>query len=108
MPLSINLFREEKGGDLPTLLKSQKARGAPDSVVNGIIAADKEWRQVEFDINQINRNINAKSKEIGQKKKVTPHCTTDHTTQLSNTQHHSAATTTLACNDAHTAIVHSP
>ena len=45
MPLSINLFREDKGGDLATLLKSQKARGAPDSVVNDIIAADKEWRQ---------------------------------------------------------------
>lgn len=69
MPLSINLFRNDE--DLLTVQKSQKARGKDESQVNEIISLDKEWRESSFQLNQLNKSINALSKEVGLKKKVT-------------------------------------
>lgn len=39
-------------------------------MVESVIATDSEWRKVEFEVNQANKNLNALSKEIGAKKKA--------------------------------------
>ncbi len=70
MPLDINLFREEKGGDLAGVRRSQAARGRPDSEVEEIIRIDNEWRQLEFQVNQLNKEVNATQKLIGAKYKA--------------------------------------
>lgn len=69
MPLDINLFREDKGGDLAAVKKSQEARHANPQLIEDIVANDSDWRKATFEVNQINKNLNALSKEIGQKKK---------------------------------------
>ena len=39
-------------------------------MVDSIIALDKAWRALEFELNQTNKAINAKSKEVGARKKA--------------------------------------
>jgi seryl-tRNA synthetase len=71
MPLDINLFREDKEtNSLATVIESQRLRYAPESQVTTIIETDKIWRQCTFDINQLNKSLNALSKEIGLKMKA--------------------------------------
>ncbi len=45
MPLDINLFREDKGGDLAGVKKSQEARNANPQLVEDIVAKDSDWRK---------------------------------------------------------------
>jgi seryl-tRNA synthetase len=52
------------------LRASEAARGAKPELVDAVIAADAEWRKVEFEVNQLNKAQNALSKEIGAKKKA--------------------------------------
>lgn len=69
MPLDINLFREEKGGDLSSVRKSHAARGKPEAEIEDIIKLDTEWRALEFQVNQLNKEVNAVKKSIGEKYK---------------------------------------
>jgi len=74
MPISIQMFREDKGGDLAALRASEAARFSNPEKVDKIIAADAEWRKAEFEVNQTNKALNALSKDIGKKKKAKENC----------------------------------
>lgn len=70
MPLSINLFRASKGGDVEALKRNQRERGAPEAIIDEIVEMDNEWIKCGFEIANMNKEINAKSKEVGAKKKA--------------------------------------
>jgi seryl-tRNA synthetase len=44
MPIDINLFREEKGGNPEIVRESQRRRGASVELVDLVIELDKKWR----------------------------------------------------------------
>ena len=56
MPLDINLFRDEKGGDVKSIKKSQLARNASVELIDEIIELDKSWRSKQYDTEQIKKN----------------------------------------------------
>ncbi|RKP22603.1 hypothetical protein SYNPS1DRAFT_19874 [Syncephalis pseudoplumigaleata] len=68
--LDINLLFEDKGGNPEVVRESQRRRGAPVEVVDEIIELYKTWTRVRFDLDQVNKNMNALKKEIGQKMKA--------------------------------------
>lgn len=46
MVLDLNLFRKEKGGDPEALKEGQRKRFKDVALVDKVIDADAEWRQV--------------------------------------------------------------
>lgn len=66
MPLDINLFREEKG-DIEKVRASQAKRFANPQVVDDIVQLDKEWRLLDFEVDQTNKELNQLAKDIGSK-----------------------------------------
>ncbi|XP_044498010.1 serine--tRNA ligase-like [Mangifera indica] len=66
--LDINLFREEKGFNPEIIRESQRRRFASVDLVNEIIRLDKEWRQRQFDLENIRKEINKINKEIAKLK----------------------------------------
>ncbi|KAI8058312.1 seryl-tRNA synthetase [Syncephalis plumigaleata] len=68
--LDINILFEDKGGNPELIRESQRRRGAPVEVVDEIIELYKTWTRVRFDLDQVNKNMNALKKEIGQKMKA--------------------------------------
>jgi len=67
--LDINLFRVEKGGDPKIVLESQRKRFASEEVVQKVIDLDEQWRRFRYQGDQLRKQLNATSKEIGQKKR---------------------------------------
>jgi seryl-tRNA synthetase len=72
MPLDINMFRVDRGGDLKVLVESQKMRyvADPEGSVQAVVDADKAWSSLEWNFNQLRKNKNLASKEIGAAKKA--------------------------------------
>lgn len=68
--LDINAFLVEKGGEPEKIKASQKKRGAPVELVDEIIADYKKWTVIRFDLDALNKNLNALQKQIGQKFKA--------------------------------------
>ncbi|KAJ2782702.1 Cytosolic seryl-tRNA synthetase [Coemansia javaensis] len=68
--LDLNLFQSEKGGDPELIRKSQRSRGARPELVDEIIEDYKEWTNVRYALDEVNRTINAVQKEIGAKAKA--------------------------------------
>lgn len=68
--LDINAFLVEKGGEPDKIKASQKKRGAPVELVDEIIADYKKWTVIRFDLDAVNKNLNALQKQIGQKFKA--------------------------------------
>ncbi|RKP06030.1 seryl-tRNA synthetase [Thamnocephalis sphaerospora] len=68
--LDINLFFEDKGGNPELVRESQRRRGAPVEAVDQVIALYDEWRRVRFDLDQVNKSMNAIKKSIGMKMKA--------------------------------------
>ncbi|CAG8512162.1 8275_t:CDS:2 [Paraglomus brasilianum] len=68
--LDLNLFQVEKGGNPELIRESQRRRGASVELVDKIIALYDEWRRVRFDLDQVNKAINAIQKDIGKKMKA--------------------------------------
>ncbi|XP_044482650.1 serine--tRNA ligase-like [Mangifera indica] len=66
--LDINLFREEKGFNPEIIRESQRRRFASVELVDEIIKLDKEWRQRQFDLENIRKEINKINKEIAKLK----------------------------------------
>ncbi|KAJ0013563.1 hypothetical protein Pint_19897 [Pistacia integerrima] len=66
--LDINLFREEKGFNPEIIRESQRRRFASVDLVDEIIRLDKEWRQRQFDLENIRKEINKINKEIAKLK----------------------------------------
>jgi seryl-tRNA synthetase len=69
MPIDINLFREEKGGNPEIVRESQRRRGASVELVDLVIELDKKWRTAKFDTEQKRKALNVLQKEIGELKK---------------------------------------
>ena len=77
--LDINLFRVEKGGNPELIKASQRKRGKPVELVDSIIALDREWVKLRFDVDELNKSSNVlqqkiaalmKSKEQEEAKKI--------------------------------------
>ncbi len=77
-PLAIRVLRmidllqlqPEKGGDPSIVRASQKKRGAPEEIVEDVLALYKEWTQLDFQLNQLQRDTNAVHKDITAKRKA--------------------------------------
>lgn len=68
--LDINAFLAEKGGEPDKIKASQKKRGAPVEIVDEIILDYKDWTKIRFDLDALNKKLNALQKQIGQKYKA--------------------------------------
>lgn len=72
MGLDINLFRIDKGNDPEKIKDVQRNRFKKQEDIDRvdlIVQIDKDWRSVDFQVNQLNRDINKIQKEIGLKMK---------------------------------------
>ncbi|CAI7671791.1 unnamed protein product [Penicillium pancosmium] len=67
--LDLNDFITERGGDPKKIKESQRRRGAPEEVVDEVIALYEEARKVRYGVTQIGSQMNALLKQIGMKKK---------------------------------------
>ncbi|SGZ57567.1 CIC11C00000000768 [Sungouiella intermedia] len=68
--LDINAFLVEKGGEPDKIKASQKKRGDSVELVDEIIAEYKKWTTIRFDLDAVNKKLNALQKQIGQKFKA--------------------------------------
>ncbi|KAJ5743762.1 Serine--tRNA ligase cytoplasmic [Penicillium manginii] len=68
--LDLNDFITERGGDPKKIKESQRRRGAPEEVVDEVIALYEEARKVRYGVTQVGSQMNALLKQIGMKKKV--------------------------------------
>jgi seryl-tRNA synthetase len=64
MPLDINLFREDRGGDPEKIRESQRRRFQPPESVDAIIAQDNAWRQRTGGIDLLKKERNAVQKQV--------------------------------------------
>ncbi|PHT41359.1 Serine--tRNA ligase [Capsicum baccatum] len=62
--LDINLFREEKGHNPEIIRESQRRRFTDVSLVDQVIQLDREWRQCQFEVEKLQRDINTITKEF--------------------------------------------
>ncbi|KAG2244052.1 hypothetical protein Bca52824_094121 [Brassica carinata] len=62
--LDINLFREEKGNDPEIIRESQRKRFASVDLVDEIIELDKEWRQRQFEVENLRKELNTLNKQV--------------------------------------------
>lgn len=72
MGLDINLFREDRGNDPQNIKDIQKKRFKSQEEidrVDTIVKLDKEWRSSDFQVNQMNKEINQIQKQIGMRMK---------------------------------------
>jgi seryl-tRNA synthetase len=74
MPLDINMFRADRGGDPDKIRESQRRRFKPVELVDEIIAKDNEWRQMTGNIDGLKKNRNAIQKQVAEKKKAKEPC----------------------------------
>ena len=63
-------FQVDKGGDLKKLKESQRRRYAPEAVIDDIVHMFEDHKKTKYDASQINAQINATQKEIGQIRKA--------------------------------------
>lgn len=70
MPLDINLFRLDKGGDPEKIKESQRRRYASVELVDEIILKDNQWRHLTGDIDNLKKERNTLQKQVGIKKQA--------------------------------------
>ncbi|KAF6162823.1 hypothetical protein GIB67_029092 [Kingdonia uniflora] len=63
--LDINLFREDKGHNPELIRESLRRRFQDISIVDDIIRLDKEWRQRQFELDNLRKEFNKINKEFG-------------------------------------------
>ncbi|XP_050238586.1 serine--tRNA ligase-like [Mercurialis annua] len=66
--LDINLFREDKGHNPELIRESQRRRFANVNVVDEIILLDKEWRQRQYEVDNLRKEFNKINKQIAKLK----------------------------------------
>jgi len=66
--LDINIFREEKGGDLEKIKDSQRKRGKDEEIVDKVVEMVKKWRDMKNKVETINYYRNRIGKMIAKKK----------------------------------------
>jgi len=67
--LDINLFRVEKGGNPEALRESQRRRGKPAESVDEVIALDREWVRLRFEVDQANKEAKTLQMQIAERMK---------------------------------------
>mmetsp|Transcript_10539 Transcript_10539/g.18112 ORF Transcript_10539/g.18112 Transcript_10539/m.18112 type:complete len:471 (-) Transcript_10539:92-1504(-) len=67
--LDIKLFREAQGGNPEIVRESQRRRFARVEVVDEVIAADEKWRVSGWEGDQLRKELNSLSKQVGLLKK---------------------------------------
>lgn len=70
MPLDINLFRADSGGNPDLIRESQRRRYASVELVDEIIAKDEKWRHLTGAIDNLRKKKNAVQKEVALKFKA--------------------------------------
>ncbi|PWA71271.1 Seryl-tRNA synthetase [Artemisia annua] len=63
--LDINLFREDKGYDPEIIRESQRRRFEPVEIVDQVIHLDNEWRQRNYELEQLKKEFNKLNKQLG-------------------------------------------
>ncbi|CDP15525.1 unnamed protein product [Coffea canephora] len=63
--LDLNLFREEKGYNPEIIRESQRRRFADVKLVDEVIQLDKEWRHKQYELDNLRKDFNKITKEIG-------------------------------------------
>ncbi|KAL6998853.1 serine--tRNA ligase [Sarracenia purpurea var. burkii] len=66
--LDINLFREDKGHNPEIIRESQRRRFANIDLVDEVICLDKEWRQRQFEFENLRKDFNKINKEVARLK----------------------------------------
>lgn len=74
MPLDINLFRKESGGNPDLIRESQRRRYASVELVDEIIAKDEQWRLLTGAIDNLRKDRNSVQKEVATFKKAGQPC----------------------------------
>ena len=69
MPVDINLFRKEKGGDPELVRQSELKRCRDGKLVDEIVELDVEWRKSTHELNLLKKDLGDISKAISQRKK---------------------------------------
>ncbi|KZT64329.1 serine-tRNA ligase [Daedalea quercina L-15889] len=70
MTLDILHFIDNKGGNAEEIRESQRKRGLSVELVDEVIQMYADWVKMDFDSNNINKQVNAIQKEIAAKKKA--------------------------------------
>ncbi|KAG9313797.1 serine-tRNA ligase, partial [Chiua virens] len=70
MTLDVTSFIDSKGGNAEEIRESQRKRGEPVELVDQVIDMYAEWVKMDFELNGLNKQVNATQKEIGAKKKA--------------------------------------
>mmetsp|Transcript_23496 Transcript_23496/g.39289 ORF Transcript_23496/g.39289 Transcript_23496/m.39289 type:complete len:637 (+) Transcript_23496:61-1971(+) len=95
MPLDIQLFRADSGGNPDLIRESQRRRFQPVEIVDEIIEKDAQWRRMTGEIDNLRKKRNAVQKEVATKKKAKEPCDElvaqiksigEETTQVENAQ----------------------
>ncbi|KAJ2804751.1 Cytosolic seryl-tRNA synthetase [Coemansia furcata] len=68
--LDVNLFIAEKGGNPELIRESERRRNGKPELVDEIIGQYQDWTSARFELDALNRSINAVQKEIGLKMKA--------------------------------------
>lgn len=68
--IDLLMLQPEKGGDPTVVRASQKKRGAPESTVDDVLTMYKEWTQLDFQLNQLQKEANAVQKDITARRKA--------------------------------------
>lgn len=69
MPLDINQFRAEKGGNPDLIRESEQRRFSTENLVDQIIELDNQWRKANFNMEQMQKEYGQTNKQVAQKKK---------------------------------------
>lgn len=69
MVLDLELFRDDKGGNIQKIKENQKKRFKDVSLVEVVAAKDSLWRQLRHNADNWNKLKNLCSKAIGEKMK---------------------------------------
>ncbi|RZC68449.1 hypothetical protein C5167_031677 [Papaver somniferum] len=62
--LDINIFREDKGGNPEIICESQRRRFGSVELVDEVIRLDKEWRQRQFELDNLRKDLNKINKQV--------------------------------------------
>ncbi|KDN43210.1 serine-tRNA ligase [Tilletiaria anomala UBC 951] len=68
--IDLIMLQPEKGGNPELVKESQKKRGASVELVDDVLALYKEWTQLGFQLNNLQKDVNATQKEITVKRKA--------------------------------------
>ncbi|KAI0686328.1 serine-tRNA ligase [Cytidiella melzeri] len=70
MTLDVLHFIDNKGGNAAEIKESQRKRGLSVELVDEVIQMYADWVKMDFEANNISKQVNAVQKEIGAKKKA--------------------------------------